>query len=336
MTQLYVHDPSYLRRVVERIDYWGLGLLVVGIGALQIVLDKGQQEDWFESRFITTLAVLSAAGLVALVVRELTADHPILDLSVFRVRSYSAGVILITTLGFVLYGSTVLLPLMMQGLFGYSAFDAGLAMLPRGAASFLCMPIIGLLVARLDPRRLLATGIIIVSGSLFMLSRLSLDAGYRQFFIALVIQGMAMGLLFIPLTTISMDSIPRERMGNATSLFNLMRNIGGSFGIATVTTILAQRTQLHINEVGAHVTPFSQAARAQLGGIRDGLVAAGSDPVTAMKQAEAIVFGRVQQQAAMMSYDDAFLIIAVLFLVMLALVPLMSRPSHQRRPVAVE
>ncbi len=334
MIQLFIFDPPYIRRGGGRIDYWGFGLLVLGIGSLQIMLDKGQQEDWFHSRFIVLLAVMAVAGLAALVIRELLAEHPILDLSVFLNRTYASGVFLITTLGFVLYGSIVLLPLLMQTVLGYSALEAGVANLPRGAASFVCMPIVGILASRLDPRRLLAVGVVVVGSSLLMLSRLSLDVGYHDFLLALVVQGSAMGLLFIPLTTITTDPIPREKMGNATSLFNLMRNIGGSVGIATVTTLLARRQQVHINELGAGVTPYSFPAQLQLGAIEDALRAAGSDPVTAARQAAGVVFGRIQQQAAMMSYNDIFLFVAVLFVATLPLVLLMRRPSHHGPPGA--
>ena len=328
MTYLFVFDPKYIKRGSGRVDYWGMGLLVLGIGALQIMLDKGQQEDWFESRFILTLAVLAGVGLAALIVRELKAEHPIVDLSVFRNRTFAAGVLLITVLGFVLYGSTVLLPLFMQTLLGYSAFEAGLATLPRGATSFVMMPLIGLMMTKVEPRRLLATGVVAVTASLLLLSRMSLDVGYWNFFLALVIQGGALGLLFIPLTTITNDPIPRERMGNATSIFNLMRNIGGSIGIATSTTLLARHAQVHTNVLGGHVDPYGLASRAQLQAMAGAFVQQGSDPVTAARQAAAAVFGRVQQQAAMMSYNDVYLLMAAMFASMLLLIPLMRKPRH--------
>ncbi len=329
MTQFFVFDPHYIRRSPGRIDYWGIGLLVIGIGSLQVMLDKGQQEDWFGSDLIRALALVAAIGLVGLVIRELLAANPIVDLRILKNRTYATGVSMITVLGFVLYGSVVLVPLLLQTLIGYSAFEAGMATLPRGLASFVAMPIIGLLMTRLDPRKLLVAGLAIFSTSLFMLSRLSLDAGYWDFFVPLLVQGSAVGMLFVPLTTITTDPIPRERMGNATSIFNLVRNIGGSVGIASVTTILARHEQVHTSVLGAHVDPFNLAAQAELQGIRNALIARGSDAVTAGRQAAAAVFGRIQQQAAMMSYNDAFLLMAVLFASMLLLVPLMRRPTHR-------
>ncbi len=332
MTELFIFDPPYIRRGEGGVDFWGMGFLVIGIGCLQVMLDKGQQEDWFSSTLISSLAVTAAAGLIALVVRELMTEHPIVDLRILRIRTYASGVFLITVLGFVLYASTVLLPLMMQTLLGYSSLDAGLGILPRGAASFVMMPVVGLLMTRIEPRRLLASGILFASGSMFLLSRLSLDAGYWNFFVPLIIQGGAMGLLFIPLTTITTDPIPKEQMGNATSIFNLMRNIGGSIGIASVTTMLARYQQVHTNVLGGHVDPYDPGTQSAMRGIRDAMIARGSDAATATRQALAAVFGRVQQQAAMLSYNDVFAIMAVLFAAMLLLVPLMRKPAHHGAP----
>ena len=174
LTQLFVFDPAYLRKKASGIDYWGIGLLVVGMGSLQIMLDKGQEEDWFSSHFILVLAVLAVVGLGGLIARELTTDHPIIDLSVFQYRTYAIGTFLMTGVGFVLYGSTVLLPLLMQVLLGYTATHAGVTNLPRGLASFMAMPLIGILVGKVDPRKLLAAGLIGSAIAMFRLSRLSL------------------------------------------------------------------------------------------------------------------------------------------------------------------
>jgi DHA2 family multidrug resistance protein len=334
MIQLFVFDPSYIKRRAGGIDLWGMGLLVVGIGSLQILLDKGQQEDWFASRLIVVLAVLAVAGIAALIVRELLIKHPIVDLRVFKNRTYATGTFLITALGFVLFGSTVLLPLLMQTLLGYSAFDAGVTNLPRGMASFVMMPVVGLLMTRIEPRKILATGLVLVSTSLFLVSRLTLDAGPHDFILPLVMQGMAMGMIFIPLTTITNDPIPKEQMGNATSLFNLMRNIGGSFGIAIVTTILARNAQIHTAVLGGHVDPYDPATRERIEAATSVLVAHGMDPVTAGRAALGVVWGDVQRQAAFLSYHDAFLFLAILFISMLVLVPLMRKPTHRGGAVA--
>jgi DHA2 family multidrug resistance protein len=327
MTQLYIFDPPYLRATTKRsIDYWGIGMLAVGIGALQFVLDKGQQEDWFESTLITTLAVISIVCLVALIVHELTTAEPIVDLRVFQVRSYSIGVFLMTIVGFVMYGSMVLLPIMLQTLLGYPPLQAGIAMAPRGVGSFFMMPLTGLLVGRFDPRKLLTLGLIIGGGTMLWLSLLNLQAGYWDIFWPQIVQGAGMSLLFVPLTTIAMDAIPRERMGYATSLFSLMRNIGGSIGIALTSTMLARHTQSTTSLFGANVTatdPTSQSLFLQL---RSAFMAAGSDIVTATDRAYAAVFGMVQRQASIVSFVGLFQLLGIIFLAVIPLVILMKRP----------
>jgi DHA2 family multidrug resistance protein len=334
MTKLYIFDPPYLRTESRAVDYWGIGMLAVGIGALQIVLDKGQEEDWFSSTMITTLAVVSAVTLVALVIHELTADDPIVDLRVFKARSYAVGVFLMTVVGFVLYGSMVLLPIMLQTVLGYPPLQAGIAMAPRGIGSFFMMPLTGLMTGRFDPRKLLTTGLIVGGTTLLWLSRLNLQAGYWDIFWPQLIQGVGMSLLFVPLTTVSMDPIPREKMGNATSLFNLMRNIGGSIGIAATGTMLARNTQATTAVLGANVTAFDHASQATLMQMRAAFIASGSDPVTATSRANAAVFGMVQRQATMVSFVGIFLLLGILFIALVPLVLLMKRPRRGAGPAA--
>src|SRR6476661_8806451 len=288
MTQLYIFDPPYLRAKAGRsVDYWGIGMLAVGIGALQYVLDKGQQDDWFESTLILALAVISAVSLIALVIHELTTKDPIVDLRVFRVRSYSIGVFLMTIVGFVMYGSMVLLPIMLQTLLGYPPLQAGIALAPRGIGSFFMMPLTGALVGRIDARKLLTMGLIVGGGTMIWLSTINLNAGYWDIFWPQLLQGVGMSLLFVPLTTISMDAIPREKMGNATSLFNLMRNIGGSVGIAMTGTLLSRHNQATTHMLGANITAYDPASQSMLSGLRQSFMAAGADLTTATARANA-------------------------------------------------
>src|SRR3954454_23518368 len=334
MTKLYIFDPPYLRSENRNVDYWGIGMLIVGIGALQIVLDKGQQEDWFESNLIVMLAIVSAVTLVALVWHELTADDPIVDLRVLKERSYAVGVFLMTVVGFVLYGSMVLLPIMLQTLLGYPPLQAGIAMAPRGVGSFFMMPITGLMTGRFDPRKLLTAGLILGGGTLIWLSVLNLQAGYWDIFWPQLLQGVGMSLLFVPLTTISMDAIPRERMGNATSLFNLMRNIGGSIGIAMTGTMLSRHSQATTSLLGAHVSQYDPATRTMFGQMQGAFMAAGADATTAANRAYAAMFGQVQRQATMVSFVGIFQLLGVLFVALIPLVLLMKRPKAGAPPAA--
>jgi MFS transporter, DHA2 family, multidrug resistance protein len=332
MVTMFIFDPPYIRRGTGGVDYWGIGMLAVGIGALQIMLDKGQEEDWFGSHFIMVLFILCAAGLALFVLRQLTTNHPVVDLRVFRNGTYSTGVFLMTVLGFVLYGSTVLLPVWLQTLMGYSALQAGMAMLPRGLGSFLFMPIVGILMSKIEPRKLLAAGLLISAYSLYSLSKLNLNAGYWDIFWPQLLQGTSMGLLFVPLTTITNGPIPKAQMGNATSLFNLMRNIGASIGIASVITIVARHSQTNTSTLGSHVTPYDSAAVAMMNSIKGGLIAAGADPVTATQKAYAMAFGIVQRHAAMLSYLDAFRLLAVMFIAGLPLILIMKKPKGPGGP----
>jgi MFS transporter, DHA2 family, multidrug resistance protein len=329
MAMLFVFDPPYIKRMSARIDYWGMGLLVVGMGSLQIFLDKGQQEDWFSSDLIKMLAFLAIAGLIGFVVRELMTRHPVVDLRVFKNSTYATGVFMMTILGFVLYGSTVLLPIYLQTLLGYPALQSGLAMLPRGLGSFLFMPIVGILMGKIEPRKLLATGFIVAGISLFALGRLNLNAGYWDIFWPQIWQGMSMGLLFVPLTTITNDPIPKEQMGNATSIFNLMRNIGASVGIASVTTMVARSGQVHMNNLVSNVTPYDQNASAMIAQMTAAFTSRGADPVTASQMAYGSVFGVVARQASMLAFVDAFRFLGGMFFLMLPLILIMRKPQHQ-------
>lgn len=333
MTKLYVFDPPYLRQGTVKVDYWGIGLLALWIGSLQIALDLGQQRDWFSSRFITALVAVAAIGVVAFIFRQLYAGEPIVDLRVFRNRTYSTGVFLMTTLGFVLYGSLVLLPIMLQTLLGYPSLQAGIAMAPRGLGSMLGMPIVGLLIGRIDARKLVAVGLVAGAVTLMWLGQLNLDAGYWDIFWPQFFQGIGLSALFVPLTTISMDAIPRERMGNATSLFNLMRNLGGSVGIAVTATLLSRQQQAYVNVLGANVDAYSPTARASFEAARSAFLARGADITTATQRAYASLFGTVQQQASMVSFVLLFRLLGVIFLLLLPLILLMKRPRSRSGPV---
>jgi DHA2 family multidrug resistance protein len=334
MTQLYVFDPPYLRKESKGIDYWGMGMLVVGIGALQYVLDKGQQDDWFSSTLILTLAVVSAVTLVALVIHQLVVRNPIIDLRVFKDRSYAVGVFLMAVVGFVLYGSLVLLPIMLQTLFNYPALQAGEAMAPRGIGSLIMMPLVGYLTGIVDARKLLSVGLFVGGATLWWLGVLNLNAGYWDIFWPQFLQGAGMALLFVPLTTVSMATIAPERMGYATSLFNLMRNIGGSVGIAVTNTMLQRQRQVIGTRLGEHVSIYDPTTQSMFEQIRAGLIAAGTDAVTATERAYAILHGLLLQQASMVSFVMLFRLLGVIFMLLTPLVLIMKRPKGSAGPMA--
>ncbi len=334
MVEAFIFDPSYIRRLSSRIDWWGLTLLGLGIAALQIGLDQGQKEDWLASNWIVALLVIAAVGLVGLVIRELTVSNPIVDFRIFKERTYTAGVLLMTLMGFVLYGSLVVMPVMLQTLLGYSAVEAGNAMAPRGVGTLLVMPLVGIMIGRVDARKILAAGFILSGLTFFWLGQLSMDVGYWDIFWPQFVQGMGLGMLFTPLATVTMDRISREQMGNATSLFNLMRNIGGAAGIAVVQTVLVRQRQTHTAVLAAHITGYDVGSQQYLAGLKSAFIARGADAVTAVERSYGAVFGLVQRQAAMMAFIDVFWAMGLVFLVLLPLILLMRRPAHGHAPVA--
>jgi DHA2 family multidrug resistance protein len=327
MMNAFVHDPHYIgKHRTGSVDLWGIGFLALGFGMLQMVLDTGQRKDWFSSTQIRVWTFLCVFGLVAMVVRELTTAHPIVDLRVLKDRTYSAGVFIMTMLGFVLYGSLMLLPIFLQTLLGYPALQAGLALSPRGIGSLVMMPIVGQLTNRYDPRKLIFIGVVVGSWTMFSLSHLNLNAGYWDIFRPQVIQGGAMAFLFIPLMAVSMQGIAREKMGNATSIYNLMRNIGGSFGIATMTTFLARRSQVHQNQMVSHISSFDHNTQMMWRGMTGWFLSHGSDSVAAGRQALSAMYGMLQQQAMMLSFVEAFWVMGVIFLGMVPLLFLLKNP----------
>ncbi len=332
MTRAFIFDPAYLKNLKRKVDGIGIGLLALGIGALQFLLDKGQTEDWFDSNLIRTLAVVSGTALLLFIIHALTAKEPVLDLRVLQDRTYSTGVFLMTVLGFVLFGSLVMLPMFLQTVLGYPAIQAGIAMAPRGIGSFLAMPLIGYLMGKIDPRKMVMTGLMIGGVTLFMLSNINLNAGYWDIFWPQLIQGSAMGLLFVPLSTLSMASIPREKIGNATSLFNLMRNLGGGVGIAFVATSVSRSTTAHSAILTERLNAYSPQTQTALAGARSLFMARGSDWITATNQAYAALLGMVHRQASMIAFVDIVRLLAAIFLLVIPLVFIMKRPAKAATP----
>ncbi len=330
MLSLFLADPSYIRRRSSRIDLWGLGMLALGMGALQIMLDKGQEADWFASRFIVTLAVTAAVMLTAFVIWELYVPDPLVHFRLFADRTFATGILLVTVLGFVLYGSLVLLPLFMQTLLGWTAVTAGVWTSPRGIGTALCMPLVGYLLGKgRDGRKMLTFGFLVTGLAFFGYSHMNLNSGTWDILWYQVTQGMGMSFIFVPLTTLTMAPIPAAETGFATALYSVMRNIGSSMGVSFVTTWVARRSQVHQTVLAAHVAPGNPASRLALAGAQRAFQAGGSDPFTAGRQALAALYGIVQRQAALLSYIEAFRLMGVLFLAVIPVVWFMRR-AHGR------
>lgn len=330
----FVWDPPYIRKHAGSVDLWGIGFLAIGLGSLQVVLDTGQRKDWFASDFIRFYAVLCVIGLTLMIVRELLVKHPVVDLRALADRTFSAGVFLITLIGFNLYASLVLIPIYLQTLLGYPAFQAGLALSPRGLGSLLVMPIVGYLTSKTDPRRLLAFGSVIGALTMFDLSRMNLNAGYWDVFWPQMFQGMALSSMMIPLMAVSVARIPKEKIGNATSIFNLMRNIGGSLGIAVMTTFLTRRNQFHYVRLGENLTAGNIGTQQTLEAMKSWFRGHGADPFTAGQKALAALSGMLVRQAAMLSFVEAFWLMALMFLGMLPFFLLLRRPDHLEKRAA--
>ena len=335
LIKLFIFDPPYLRRKLTHVDVWGLGMLAVGVGALQIMLDKGQEDDWFSSHLIVTLTIVAAIMLTLFVIHELRTPQPVVHLKLFKHRTYAAGVGLITVLGMVLYGSTVALPLLLQTLMGYTAEVAGMLTSPRGIGTLIFMPIAGLLLGRRwDARMLITGGLVIASASLFAFSNLTLQAGVWHLAWLGIWQGTGFAFIFVPLTTATMDPIPREEMGFAAGIYSLTRNIGGSLGIAFTTTLIARRTQFHQSRLSTSLSTYDSVTRDMLAQARGLFMAHGADPVTAARQALAQTYALLGQQAAYMSYMDVFHVLAVTFLLMTPVAWVMRKPRTGQVVVA--
>jgi DHA2 family multidrug resistance protein len=334
MVKMFIVDPPYMKRTEKvKVDAWGIALLTVGIGALQIVLDKGQREDWFQSDFILVFAAISALSLIAFVIVELFfAEHPIVDLRAFRNISFTSGNVVMFVAFFNLLGSIVLLPLYSQILLGYTATLAGLVLSPGGVATLLTMPVVGRLIVKQNPKYILALGVLVCAFSTYQMSGFSLAADFSSLMWPRIYLGVGMGLLFIPLTTLTLSSVPKPQMGNATSIFNLLRNLGGSFGVAFSTTMFARRAQFHQSRLTEHLTWFDRNFQSAVEWGREMLAGRGIPGTAGEETSLKMIYGQVVRQATAMGFNDAFWILSVMMACVLPLLLLMRRPDHQSGP----
>jgi len=339
LTYLLIKDPPYLVRKAWRgmkVDYFGLGLLTLGLASLEILLDDGNKNDWFSSNFIVGAAMVAIVGLVGVVLWELRQKEPVVDFRMLKNRNFMLSTATMFLLGFVLYGSTMLLPVFLQTLLGYTALRSGLVLSPGGIVIAVTMPLVGFLLAKIEARWLVIFGLLVSSFGLFHMAGFDLDIDYHTAMMARVWQSAGLAFLFVPINTMAFASVPREKMGSATGLINLARNIGGSSGIAIVTTILARRTQFHQHRLVADFTPFSPNYTQALTGTAHALMAQGSSATQAMGQAQGLLYGMLQRQSAMLAFVDSFWVLGIIFLAVIPLMFFVKKVGPHKGPIVME
>ena len=340
LTSLLIFDPPYLLRKTLRdglkIDYVGIGLLATGLGALEIMLDDGQRHDWFSSHGIVAAAIIAAVGLVGVVWWELRQKEPVVDFRLLKDRTFAVSTALMFVLGFVLYGSTMALPLFLQTLLGYSAMQSGLALSPGGLVIMVMMPVVGILLSRIEARWLIIFGLITSSIGLFEMSQWNTQINFGHAVSARMVQSFGLAFLFVPINTVAFSFIAKQKTGYATGLINLARNIGGSSGIAISTTLIARRGQLHQQRLIEHLSPLAPAYQSALAGAKQLFITKGSDAAQADAQAQGMIYNMVQQQVAMLSFNEVFWILGVAFLAVIPLLFLMKKTGPVKGHVAIE
>ncbi len=329
----FVSDPPYIKDAKPgRIDAIGLGLLSIWLAALQIILDKGQEDDWFGATWIRWAAVLLVASLAAFLIRELTAAKPLVDLKVLKNRNFTLGCILIGMFGGVIYGIVTLLPLFYQTLLGYSASAAGWAVSPRGIGAVCIMPVIAVLTSRIDTRWLIFTGFVVFGLTSVWMATITLDISPSSMLWPVIISGAASGMVFVPLSTTAMGTLPNEQIGNASGLFNLMRNVGGGIGISVVNTLVSRHEQIHRAYLVRDLAPESLKYQQTLQAYR-GVASTHFGSLLTNQRAYALLQNTVDQQATLMAYVDDFRYLALacgfcaLFVFLLKKVRRSSGPS---------
>ncbi len=333
LTSRLVEDPPYLRGLKGkkiRIDYVGLMAIAIGLASLQIVLDKGERDDWFGSRFIVFFTVLSVVGLLFAAFWEWHHEHPVIEVKLLKQRSFLISNIAMFMLGIVLFGTTLLVPQMLQQLFGYTAEEAGMVLSPGGIAVILLLPFVGMMISRVDARLLIAFGFLVTSLGLFHLSHITLDISFGEAVWARVYQAAGIAFLFIPIQTVAYIGMAREKSNSVSGITNLSRNIGGSVGISLVTTLLARRAQYHQSVLSVHTDNFTQNFRNAVNGASNTLLAHGATPASASHRAYGLISNSIYRQATMESYLDVFRLLGIGTAILVPCVFIMkkARASH--------
>jgi DHA2 family multidrug resistance protein len=324
MVSAFLFDSPFVKKP-RGIDAAGIVLMVFGFGFLQLALDLGEKEDWFDSNLIVSLFTLAVCALLAFVVRELTTPEPILDLSVFNDRNFMVGTICIAFIGLGFNSSMLLIALYTQKILAYDAWNSGLVLAPGGLGTMIALMISGRLVARMDQRLMLAGGCLLNAFATTLMTQLTLGMDYWSLAWPRFLQGFSMGFIFPPLQTLTLATIALGRLGNATAAYNVVRNVGGSVGVALATTLLVRRSQEHQNTLVAHVNVWDPDTAAKLKEWTDHFVSQGADTFTAGSRAIAMLYRTTTQQAQVMAYMDDFWLISMIFIGVLPLIPFMNR-----------
>jgi DHA2 family multidrug resistance protein len=339
LTSRMVTDPPHLIAAKAKgqggsIDYVGISLIALGLGALEIVLDKGQEDDWFSSRFILATSIFAAVALTAFVVWEWHQKNPVVDVRLFKGRTFATANAMMFVLGVTLFGTTVLLPQYLQVLMGYSAQDAGMALSPGGFLIMVMMPAIGFMVSRVDVRKMIAVGFTVMSLSLFyMTTHLYQGIDFRTAVELRAYQAVALAFLFVPINTLVYAGVPGEKNNAVSGIVNLSRNMGADVGIALVTTLIARGSQRHQAYLSGTPSATGRYYQAHLASLSNGLIAKGLSATDASKRALATLYGQLLQQAATLAYIDVLRIFAIISAIMVPLL-LLTKPPAKGGPMA--
>lgn len=329
MVLRYVHDPDYIRNAKPGgIDSIGLGLLAVWMAALQIILDRGQEDDWFDATWIRWSFVVMILCFVAFLVCELRRRDPLVRLRVFRHRNFLICCVLLVIYSGMLYALITLLPLFYQELMGYTALNAGLAVSPRGLGAVVAMPLLGALSNRIDNRYMMAGGFALVGVTSLYFSHMTLQISQWTMLWPIMLWGFGAGVAFVPLATLSVAELPNEEIGNASGLFNLLRNIGGSIGISVVNTIVARHEQMYRSVLVQHLSTANTAVSHMLQGATTLMQQNGRRPLLTYK----LLDGTLRQQARLLAYTDNFRYMALLCFVCVPLVFYLHKAKAHRSP----
>ncbi|HEX4966151.1 MAG TPA: DHA2 family efflux MFS transporter permease subunit [Thermoanaerobaculia bacterium] len=319
---------SHETRKITKVDWTGIGLLVAGIGSLQIVLERGESEDWFAANYIIVLTVISVLALAAFIWRELTTDNPIVDLRVLKDRSLAVGTFFTFIMGFGLYASVFIFPVFAQNLLGFTAMQTGLILLPGSLATAVMMPLVGRMMQKGVPAQLMnALGFISFFFFTWLLSHSTLASDRQDFFWPLILRGVGLGLLFVPLTTLALSGLRGKDIPQGAGLTNMMRQLGGSFGVALVATFIQYRSWTHRTNLISHTSIYDPALRDRLAAITSGLMSKGSSFFQAQQQAYGAIEGAVLKQTFLLTYMDAFRVVGVFFLCCIPMLLLFKRRS---------